>query len=58
MLGIELVKPGTDQADPDAASTVLEACRTDGLLIGTDGGSVQPSAISISVVTPEPATGM
>ncbi|MCD9877069.1 aspartate aminotransferase family protein [Streptomyces guryensis] len=38
MLGIELVKPGTDEADPDAASAVLEATRADGLLIGKGGG--------------------
>ena len=38
MLGIELVKPGTDEADPDAASAVLEATRADGLLLGKGGG--------------------
>ena len=38
MLGIELVKPGTDEADPEAASAVLEAARADGLLIGKGGG--------------------
>ncbi|NUR42138.1 MAG: aminotransferase class III-fold pyridoxal phosphate-dependent enzyme, partial [Streptomyces sp.] len=38
MLGVELVKPGTDQADPDAAGAVLEACRAGGLLIGKGGG--------------------
>jgi 4-aminobutyrate aminotransferase len=38
MLGIELVKPGTDEADPDAASAVLEATRAGGLLIGKGGG--------------------
>jgi len=38
MIGIELVRPGTDQADPDAASAVLEATRADGLLIGKGGG--------------------
>ncbi|MFC8661668.1 aspartate aminotransferase family protein [Streptomyces sp. NPDC057199] len=38
MIGIELVKPGTDQADPDAAAAVLEAAREGGLLIGKGGG--------------------
>ncbi|MGP4052999.1 aspartate aminotransferase family protein [Streptomyces sp. 2A115] len=38
MIGVELVKPGTDQADPDAAAAVLEAARGEGLLIGKGGG--------------------
>ncbi|MFF2849010.1 aspartate aminotransferase family protein [Streptomyces sp. NPDC058001] len=38
MIGVELVKPGTDEADPDAASAVLEAAREGGLLIGKGGG--------------------
>ncbi|MFH9399839.1 MULTISPECIES: aspartate aminotransferase family protein [unclassified Streptomyces] len=38
MIGIELVKPGTDEADPQAAAAVLEATRRDGLLIGKGGG--------------------
>ncbi|MEV3998017.1 aspartate aminotransferase family protein [Streptomyces halstedii] len=38
MIGIELVRPGTDDADPDAASAVLEAARAGGLLIGKGGG--------------------
>ncbi|MFI6637989.1 aspartate aminotransferase family protein [Streptomyces sp. NPDC050504] len=38
MLGIELVKPGTDEADPQAAAAVLEAAREGGLLIGKGGG--------------------
>jgi 4-aminobutyrate aminotransferase len=38
MIGIELVKPGTDEANPEAASTVLEAAREGGLLIGKGGG--------------------
>ncbi|GAA1013220.1 aspartate aminotransferase family protein [Streptomyces thermogriseus] len=38
MIGIELVRPGTDEADPRAASAVLEAAREDGLLIGKGGG--------------------
>ncbi|TXS16130.1 aspartate aminotransferase family protein [Streptomyces sp. ms191] len=38
MIGIELTRPGTDEADPAAASAVLEAAREGGLLIGKGGG--------------------
>ncbi|MER5770731.1 aspartate aminotransferase family protein [Streptomyces sp. NPDC001985] len=38
MAGIELVRPGTDEADPGAAAAVLEAARAGGLLIGKGGG--------------------
>ncbi|GGW25165.1 aspartate aminotransferase family protein [Streptomyces xantholiticus] len=38
MIGIELVRPGTDEADPQAAAAVLEAAREGGLLIGKGGG--------------------
>ncbi|WP_405805041.1 aspartate aminotransferase family protein [Streptomyces sp. NBC_00210] len=38
MIGIELVRPGTDEANPQAASAVLEAAREGGLLIGKGGG--------------------
>ncbi|MER6953388.1 aspartate aminotransferase family protein [Streptomyces sp. NPDC000618] len=38
MIGVELTKPGTDRADPDRASAVLEAARAGGLLIGKGGG--------------------
>ncbi|WP_338895101.1 aspartate aminotransferase family protein [Streptomyces sp. TG1A-60] len=38
MIGIELVKPGTDEANPQAASAVLEAARREGLLLGKGGG--------------------
>ncbi|MGW0941428.1 aspartate aminotransferase family protein [Streptomyces sp. NPDC002623] len=38
MIGVELTKPGTDHADPDRASAVLEAARAGGLLIGKGGG--------------------
>lgn len=38
MIGIELVKPGTDEADPQAATAALEAARAGGLLIGKGGG--------------------
>ncbi|MER5470116.1 aspartate aminotransferase family protein [Streptomyces sp. NPDC002935] len=38
MIGIELVQPGTDRANPEAAAAVLEAAREEGLLIGKGGG--------------------
>ncbi|MER5179328.1 aspartate aminotransferase family protein [Streptomyces sp. NPDC002896] len=38
MIGIELVKPGTDEAGPEAAAAVLEEARAGGLLIGKGGG--------------------
>ncbi|MFJ2768967.1 aspartate aminotransferase family protein [Streptomyces sp. NPDC087300] len=38
MIGIELVRPGTDEPDLAAASAVLEAAREGGLLIGKGGG--------------------
>ncbi|MEU6127295.1 aspartate aminotransferase family protein [Streptomyces sp. NPDC047123] len=38
MIGIELVEPGTDRPNPQAAAAVLEAAREGGLLIGKGGG--------------------
>ncbi|MGW3916215.1 aspartate aminotransferase family protein [Streptomyces sp. NPDC005070] len=38
MIGIELVEPGTDRANPAGAAAVLEAAREEGLLIGKGGG--------------------
>jgi 4-aminobutyrate aminotransferase len=38
MIGVELVKPGTDEANPEAATAVQEAAREEGLLIGKGGG--------------------
>ncbi|MER6436780.1 aspartate aminotransferase family protein [Streptomyces sp. NPDC001185] len=38
MIGVELVKPGTDEAHPEGATAVLEAAREEGLLIGKGGG--------------------
>ncbi|MFG2142291.1 aspartate aminotransferase family protein [Streptomyces sp. NPDC048650] len=37
MIGVELVRPGTDDPSPDAASLVVEAARERGLLIGRGG---------------------
>ncbi|MEU1038837.1 aspartate aminotransferase family protein [Streptomyces sp. NPDC005551] len=38
MIGIELVKPGTGEAHPEAVAAVLEAARGAGLLVGKGGG--------------------
>lgn len=38
MIGVELVEPGTDTADPETAAAVLEAAREEGLLLGKGGG--------------------
>ncbi|RST17818.1 aspartate aminotransferase family protein [Streptomyces sp. WAC05374] len=38
MVGMELVKPGSDEANPEAAAAVLEAAREGGLLLGKGGG--------------------
>ncbi|MGW2225699.1 aspartate aminotransferase family protein [Streptomyces formicae] len=38
MIGIELVRPGTDEPDQEAAAAVQEAARDGGLLIGKGGG--------------------
>ncbi|WP_282792586.1 aspartate aminotransferase family protein [Streptomyces sp. CC224B] len=38
MIGVELVRPGTDEADPEAAAAALEAAREGGLLLGKGGG--------------------
>ncbi|MFF9588280.1 aspartate aminotransferase family protein [Streptomyces sp. NPDC014646] len=60
MIGIELVKPGTDEANPEAASDVLEAAREGGLLIGKGGGhdtSVLRIAPPLSLTIPEAEEG-
>ncbi|MEU6480018.1 aspartate aminotransferase family protein [Streptomyces sp. NPDC047017] len=38
MIGVELARPDTGEADPRAAAAVLEAAREGGLLIGKGGG--------------------
>ncbi|MGX2993719.1 aspartate aminotransferase family protein [Streptomyces sp. JNUCC 64] len=60
MIGVELTRPGTDEADPDAASTVLEAAREGGLLIGRGGGhdtSALRIAPPLSLTVTEAETG-
>lgn len=37
MIGLELVRPGTDELSPEAASLVVEAARERGLLVGKGG---------------------
>ncbi|WP_411122288.1 aspartate aminotransferase family protein [Streptomyces sp. x-19] len=37
MIGVELVRPGTDEPSPEAATLVLEAARERGLLVGKGG---------------------
>ncbi len=37
MIGVELVRPGTDEPSPEAAALVLEAAREHGLLVGKGG---------------------
>ncbi|PBC86039.1 4-aminobutyrate aminotransferase [Streptomyces sp. 2224.1] len=37
MIGIELVRPGTDERSPEAATLVVEAARERGLLVGKGG---------------------
>ncbi|WP_327371061.1 aspartate aminotransferase family protein [Streptomyces sp. NBC_01217] len=60
MIGIELVKPGTDEANPEAAAAVLEAAREGGLLLGKGGGhntSVLRIAPPLSLTIPEAEEG-
>ncbi len=48
MIGVELVRPGTDEPSPEAASLVLEAARERGLLIGKGGGHATNSVLRIA----------
>jgi len=60
MIGIELVRPGTDEANPEAAAAVLESAREGGLLIGKGGGhdtSVLRIAPPLSLTIPEAEEG-
>ncbi|MET8131415.1 MULTISPECIES: aspartate aminotransferase family protein [unclassified Streptomyces] len=47
MIGVELVEPGTDRANPEGAAAVLEAAREEGLLIGK-GGAHDTSVLRIA----------
>ncbi|MDT0442275.1 aspartate aminotransferase family protein [Streptomyces johnsoniae] len=60
MIGIELVRPGTDLPYPAAASRVLEAARAGGLLLGKGGGpggSVLRIAPPLSLTAAEAEAG-
>ncbi|MCF6522908.1 aspartate aminotransferase family protein [Streptomyces sp. JJ36] len=60
MIGIELVRPGTDEPSPEAASLVLEAAREGGLLLGKGGshlGSVLRVAPPLSLTVAEAEEG-
>ncbi|MEU8888066.1 aspartate aminotransferase family protein [Streptomyces sp. NPDC048442] len=60
MAGIEIVRPGTDQAWPEAATIVQEAAREGGLLIGKGGGhntSVLRIAPPLSLTVAEAEAG-
>ena len=41
MIGIEVVRPATDEASPERAAAVLEAAREGGLLIGKGGATTR-----------------
>jgi 4-aminobutyrate aminotransferase len=60
MVGIELVEPGTLNANPRAAQTVLEACRRHGLLVGKGGlyNNVLRIAPPMSVTMDEATTAV
>ncbi len=60
MIGVELVRPGTDLPCPEAASLVLEAARAEGLLLGKGGGpggSVLRIAPPLSLTAAEAEAG-
>jgi 4-aminobutyrate aminotransferase len=55
MVAVELVRPGTAEADPSAANRVLEGCRSRGVLVGRGGlgGNVIRIAPPLSVSAAE-----
>ncbi len=60
MLGVELVRPGTTDPDPDAAGRVLEATRRSGALIGKGGlyGNVLRIAPPLTITLDEADEGL
>lgn len=54
MAGLELTRPGTDEADPDAAAAVLEAAREGGLLLGKGAGTT-PACCASRRRSPSPS---
>ncbi|PNE38275.1 MULTISPECIES: aspartate aminotransferase family protein [Streptomyces] len=59
MIGIELVRPGTDEPSPEAATLVLEAARERGLLVGKggQGGAVLRIAPPLTLTVAEAEQG-
>ncbi|MGD3110037.1 aspartate aminotransferase family protein [Streptomyces sp. YGL11-2] len=59
MIGVELVRPGTDEPSPEAATLVLEAARERGLLVGKggQGGAVLRIAPPMSLTVAEAEEG-
>jgi 4-aminobutyrate aminotransferase len=60
MIGVELVKPGTKEPSPPAATAVLEASRRGGLLVGKGGlfGNVLRIAPPMSLTQEEAEEGL
>jgi 4-aminobutyrate aminotransferase len=60
MIGVELVEPGSDRPAPDAATAVLEQCRTGGLLVGKGGlyGNVVRVAPPMTLTDDEAEEGL
>jgi 4-aminobutyrate aminotransferase len=63
MIGVELVRPGTDspgEPAPELANAVLEACKRRGLLVGKGGlhGNALRIAPPLTLTTEEAATGL
>ena len=59
MIGVELVRPGTGQPSPEAATAVLEEARRQGVLIGKGGlqGNVLRIAPPLSLTEQEARDG-
>ncbi len=60
MIGVEFVEPGTRNADPQTTGLVLEAAKTEGLLIGKGGmhGNVLRIAPPLSITSEEADEGL
>ncbi len=60
MIGVELVKPGSKEADPPVTAEIMEQARDNGLLIGKGGllGNVLRIAPPLSLTEDEAAAGL
>ncbi len=60
MMGVELVEPGTKTPAPNAATAVLEGCRSAGLLVGKGGlyGNVLRIAPPMTLTDDETMSGL